>query len=168
LLDVGTGSGCVAVSCARLLPGSTVYAIDISPGAIDLATVNAARNAVHVHFAVADIFTDEVLVPVRKFDAIVSNPPYISSEVYATLQPEITDFEPRIAETDGSDGLSFYRRLARFGKMRLKENGLLAVEHAYDQQRDVMTIFTDEGWRSVISVKDYSGNPRCVIAREFS
>ena len=168
VLDVGTGSGCIAVSCAKLLPGTDVYGIDVSPDALEVAALNAERNAVPVRFSPADIFSDMPLVSSRKFDAIVSNPPYISADVYATLQPEITDFEPRAAETDGADGLSFYRRLAVVGKSMLADDGFLALEHAYDQQEDVAGILADAGWRSVTAVRDYSGNPRCIIAREFA
>ncbi len=168
VLDIGTGSGCIAVSCARLLPGSVVHAVDISADALTLAKVNAERNGVAVHFWEADIFADAPLVPAKKFDAIVSNPPYISADVYTTLQPEITEFEPRCAETDESDGLSFYRRIADIAKSMLEEDGFIAVEHAYDQQHDVMAILGGAGWRSVVPLKDSSGSPRCVIARDFS
>jgi release factor glutamine methyltransferase len=123
VLDIGTGSGCIAVSCARLLPGSVVHAVDISADALTLAKMNAERNGVAVHFWEADIFADAPLVPAKKFDAIVSNPPYISADVYTTLQPEITEFEPRCAETDESDGLSFYRRIADIAKSMLEEDG---------------------------------------------
>lgn len=165
VLDVGTGSGCIAVSCAKLLPGSDVYAMDISADALDVAALNAARNGVEVHFLNNDIFSSDPLPAGTQFDAIISNPPYIAAAVYDTLEPEITQFEPRTAETDGGDGLSFYRRLAEFGKTALAPDGFLAVEHAYDQQQEVASIFTSAGWPSVVPVKDYSGNPRCVIAR---
>jgi release factor glutamine methyltransferase len=191
LLDVGTGSGCIAVSCAKLIEGACVSAVDASPVALDAARANAERNGVSVEFAHADIFNDEIFCPdtgeaavhepraaaaspdMRRatpgaYDAIVSNPPYISRDVYETLQPEITDFEPRCAETDEGDGLSFYRRLAVVGKTLLVKDGFMAVEHAYDQQDDVMGIFSGAGWQTVIPLKDYSGNPRCVIARDFS
>jgi len=166
LLDVGTGSGCIAVSCAKLLPGSDVVAMDANADALAVARLNAERNGVQVSFIESDIFSPSPVSPVRRFDAIVSNPPYISLDVYATLQPEITQFEPRGAETDGGDGLSFYRRLAEFGKTALTGGGFLAVEHAYDQQQDVMAILAGAGWRSIVPVQDYGGNPRCVIARD--
>ncbi len=166
LLDVGTGSGCIAVSCAKLIPGSAVFAMDTSAEALVVARLNAERNGVQVSFIESDIFSPAPLAPPRRFDAIISNPPYISSDVYATLQPEITQFEPRSAETDGGDGLSFYRRLAVFGTSALAPGGFLAVEHAYDQQHDVMAIFSAAGWRSLVPVQDYAGNPRCVIARD--
>jgi release factor glutamine methyltransferase len=168
LLDVGTGSGCIAVSCAKLLPGSSVHGIDVSAAALEVARLNAERNCVDIQFSVADIFAEQSFPADAKFNAIVSNPPYISRDVYETLQPEITQFEPRTAETDGSDGLSFYRRLAEVGKTLLAPDGFLAVEHAFDQQDDVMTILTQAGWRSLTPIQDYSGNPRCVIAREFT
>lgn len=168
VLDVGTGSGCIAVSFAKLFPGSVVDAIDISADALDVARLNAERNTVAVNFASADIFSDERLPFSQPYDAILSNPPYISTEIYATLQPEIRDFEPLAAETDGADGLSFYRRLAGVAKTLLTTSGIIAVEHAFDQQEDVMAIFAASGWRTVLPVKDYSGSPRCVIARDFS
>lgn len=168
VLDVGTGSGCIAVSCAKLLPGTDVYGIDVSPAALEVAVLNAERNAVSIRFSPIDIFSDTPLPSPRKFDAIVSNPPYISADVYATLQPEITDFEPRISETDGADGLSFYRRLAVVGKSMLADDGFLALEHAYNQQEEVAGILADAGWRSVAAVRDYNGSPRCIIAREFA
>ncbi|HLP18025.1 MAG TPA: peptide chain release factor N(5)-glutamine methyltransferase [Bacteroidota bacterium] len=193
LLDIGTGSGCIAVSCAKLIADAHVTALDVSAEAIDAARANAERNGVSISFSLADVFSQNLLCPdaplqaVREpgtaatqdpahgsplkngmFDAIVSNPPYISRSVYDTLQPEITQFEPRFAETDEGDGLTFYRRLAVIGKKLLVNDGFIAVEHAFDQQEAVMAIFADEGWRSIIPINDYSGNPRCVIARDFS
>jgi release factor glutamine methyltransferase len=165
LLDIGTGSGCIAVSCAKMIPDASVLALDVSTDALDAARLNAEHNGAAVAFAQSDIFTDEILCKGRSFDAIVSNPPYISSAVYETLQPEIRLFEPRCAETDEGDGLSFYRRLAAIGKSLLVQDGFMALEHAFDQQEAVMSIFAQEGWLSVTPIRDYSGNPRCIIAR---
>jgi release factor glutamine methyltransferase len=166
VLDIGTGSGCIAVSVAKLFTGSSVDAIDISTDALAVARMNAERNGVDVNFAAADILSDAQLPFSRTYDVILSNPPYISSAVYATLEPEIRNFEPSVAETDGADGLSFYRRLAVRTRTMLNPHGVLAVEHAFDQQDDVMALFTAAGWRSVVPVSDTSGNPRCVIVSD--
>jgi release factor glutamine methyltransferase len=204
LMDIGTGSGCIAISCAKLIPEASVSAIDLSAEALDAARSNAERNGVAIGFLRADIFTDDVIcsslhvsdpaaasfLPAdpaqavhepqgrktandpagapKKFDVIVSNPPYISRALYETLQPEIVNFEPRCAETDEGDGLSFYTRLAALGKMLLVADGFMALEHAYDQQEAVTAIFSQAGWRSITPIKDYSGNPRCIIVRDFS
>lgn len=199
LLDVGTGSGCIAVSCAKLLPGSIIHAIDASADAIEAARANATRNGVTVNFLQVDVFSNDVLhIPVmrsaaepmpahgaessttvcepeitpgaasERFDVIISNPPYIARPVFETLAPEIVLFEPRSAETDEGDGLSFYRRLAALGPSLLAEDGFMAMEHAYDQQEAVSAIFAAAGWRSITPIKDYSGNPRCIIVRDFS
>ncbi|MGE5313798.1 MAG: peptide chain release factor N(5)-glutamine methyltransferase [Acidobacteriota bacterium] len=185
LLDIGTGSGCIAVSCAKLIPSSRIAAVDASASALDAARANADRNGAEIAFMHADIFSDEIyqlecggVSAVHEpqggreersgFDAIVSNPPYISCAVYETLQPEITKYEPRSAETDGADGLSFYRRIAVIGKALLARDGFIAVEHAWDQQEAVASIFRSEGWRTIGTVNDYSGHPRCVIARDFA
>jgi release factor glutamine methyltransferase len=166
ILDIGTGSGCLAVTCAAMIEDAVVTAIDISKDAIDVARSNAEKNGVgnKIVFSVRDIFTSAADFP-EKFHLVISNPPYISKSEFEALQPEIRKFEPSSATTDGSDGLSFYRCIADIAHSLLESNGAVIVEHAYNQATAVQEIFRDAGWNSLESVGDYSGIPRCLVAK---
>jgi len=167
LLDIGTGSGCIAISMAKIVSTATVTAIDVSSDAVAVAEANALKNGVgqQVKFSVRDILhAGENDFP-EKFHLIVSNPPYISASEFAGLPPEIREHEPPLATTDGGDGLSFYRHIAHAGRGWLDSEGALIVEFAYNQSVLVKQIFVDGGWHEVQVMKDYDGNPRCLIAK---
>jgi release factor glutamine methyltransferase len=167
ILDIGTGSGCLAVSCAAMIQDAAVTAFDISDDAIHVAGMNAEKNGVSdkIVFSVGDVFKINAADFPEKFHLIVSNPPYISKADFEELQPEIRVFEPSLATTDGDDGLSFYRCIAGIARTLLEPNGAVIAEHAFDQSAGVENIFREAGWGSTESVKDYSGNPRCFIAK---
>ncbi len=165
ILDIGTGSGCIAVSLAALIENASVVAFDKSPDAVDLARINAEKNGVEkrVAFSVADVFGAFENDLTSTFHLVVSNPPYISKEEMEELQPEIKEFEPPSAVTDDGDGLSFYRRIAQIGGAFLNEGGAIVVEHAYNQSESARKIFTEAGWGGVHTFSDYSGNDRGLI-----
>lgn len=162
VLDLGTGSGCVAVCLAHMAKGATVTAVDVSPDAVAVATRNAKRNGVaeRVQFKVGNLFAP--VEPGTTFDVIVSNPPYIPPSEIETLMPEVKDHEPRIALDGGTDGLSFYRRLTAECRGWLKPGGMLAVEIGHTQDGAVRELFESCGLQNVKLVKDRAGRPRVV------
>ena len=166
ILDAGTGSGCIAVSLAKMIQGSTVLAVDISPGALEVAESNASKNGVQtqIRFEERDILrTGQKDFPAA-FHLVLSNPPYISASEIAALPPEVREFEPGYAVGDGGDGYTFYRHFAGVARSWLDEGGALMMEVAYNQGDGVRHIFAKEGWRDVRVEKDYDGNPRCLMA----
>lgn len=164
ILDIGTGSGCVAVSLASKLPLSAVTATDISPDALAEAEANAVRNGVQerVRFVPSDVLT--MPLPDGPHHVIVSNPPYISAAEYALLAEEVRRYEPAAALTDSGDGLTFYKAIAQRCDTALRPKGFIAVEHAYDQSDAVRAIFTAAGFTRTDAVKDFEGHWRCVVA----
>jgi len=165
ILDMGTGSGCIAVSLAKLLPGSRITAVDISEKAVKTAQKNAVLNSVKIDFLVSDLFSGRKLRD-KKFDLIVSNPPYIPSSDIERLHSEVRH-EPRIALDAGDDGLYFYRRLAREASRYLKEAGSLVMEIGFDQEGAIKNILQKSGYFEIMElVRDYSGINRVVIAKK--
>ncbi len=164
VLDIGTGSGCIAISLAKLLPNTTVTAIDISSEAIDLASVNAEKNGLFdkIYFLKKNFLTDHS--GDEKFHCIVSNPPYISNGEYDLLPSEVKKFEPRMALADGEDGLTLFKKIATYASQWLVDGGFVAVEHAFDQSESVRQILQHAGLRNVTAIKDYGGHFRCVVA----
>lgn len=164
VLEIGTGSGCIAVSVAKSMQNAVVTAIDVAPDALEAAKANAERNGVQerITFLQKDFFKNDTFE--KKFHCVVSNPPYVSHYEFQLLPKEVKEFEPKNALTDGSDGLTFYKAIAQDGKSLLHDNGFVAVEHAYNQSEEVQKIFRHSGWKSILSLKDYGGNFRVVIA----
>jgi release factor glutamine methyltransferase len=169
VLDLGTGSGCIAVSIAHQCKAATVTAVDVSPDALEVARRNAAQHGVaeRVAFLGGDLFAP--LPTDAAFDLIVSNPPYITPGELAELAPEVRDHEPRVALDGGPDGLAFYRRIAADAGRFLKPGGQLLVEVGWTQEPAVRTIF--EGCSEFTvgpSVKDRTGRLRVVAATRRS
>ena len=157
ILDIGTGSGAIAVSLAKYIPESTVTAIDISDKALETAKHNALANGVSVEFIKADIFefaTDKI------FDCIVSNPPYIETDEISGLMTDVKEFEPITALNGGSDGLIFYRKIADFCKSNLRIGGELFFEHGYNQYDAVKNILAAEGFENIKEIYDLAGIKR--------
>ena len=165
VLDFGTGSGCLAIVIALKSPTTTVHTVDISEAALAVARANAQRHGMgeKIHFHLGDGFKG--VDPVIAFDLIVSNPPYIPSAEIATLEPEVRDFDPRLALDGGADGLEFYRLLAAQGRAHLKPAGKLMLEFGEGQHGEISALFTNAGWTVETVVKDYSGRERILIAR---
>ncbi|MBI3878835.1 MAG: peptide chain release factor N(5)-glutamine methyltransferase [Verrucomicrobia bacterium] len=165
VLDLGTGSGCLALQLAAQHPAARVVAVDVSPDALGVARENAAacKLAGRVEFLEGDLFAP--LPPDARFDLIVSNPPYIPSAEIATLQPEVRDFDPRAALDGGADGLDFYRRLATGAATWLRAGGKLMVEFGDGQAAALGKIFTEHKWVVEAVVPDYSRRQRILVAR---
>ncbi|MFC1805032.1 peptide chain release factor N(5)-glutamine methyltransferase, partial [Candidatus Omnitrophota bacterium] len=157
LLEIGTGSGCIAVSLAKLLPNAKITATDISERALQVARENARLNNVEarITFLKSDVFTHNA-VRRRRYDLIISNPPYVASDEIDQLQPEVQR-EPRIALDGGRDGLDFYRRIVAEAAHHLKTSGLLILELGFRQRDAVESLLRDSGDFKVFEcVKDYN------------
>lgn len=161
LLDVCTGSGCLAVSLMKLVPGIRGTACDISAEALSVARENARRQQVDVEFRQGDLFS-----PIEgRFDVIVSNPPYIPTGEIEGLMEEVRRFEPMLALDGSEDGLYFYRRLAAEAPDFLRDGGWLLVEIGCDQGRAVAELFEEAGFCEVNCKKDLAGLNRVVTGR---
>ena len=164
IVDIGVGSGAIAVSLAHALPKSRVCGTEISTEAIAVARKNAERIGVSERVQILD---GDLFQPLRdmSFDLIVSNPPYIPSGDIDSLEPEVARCEPRGALDGGTDGLDYYRRICSESPEYLVAGGHLAVEVGQGQADDVKGLMRDGGFHEVRSVKDYSGIERVVIGR---
>ncbi len=158
ILDIGTGSGALAVSIGKYLNDASVSACDISDKALMVAKKNAISNDVNVNFFHIDILNDNIS---GTYDAIVSNPPYIRSDVVLTLGNNVKDYEPKGALDGGSDGLIFYRIITEKAYSALNNNGILAYEIGFDQAKEVSEIMTPY-FTDIKVLKDLSGNDRVV------
>jgi release factor glutamine methyltransferase len=163
-LDLGTGSGAIAVSLAYYCKGLSVKAVDISAEALRLARENALRHGVadRVEFIQGDLFSPFEGTGIR-FDLIVSNPPYISGEGMDRLQREVRH-EPPHALHGGADGLDFYKRIAADSSRHIIRGGLLAVEIGHDQAEAVQSILDQTGaYTGIEVVRDLAGRDRVVL-----
>lgn len=166
ILDIGTGSGNIPITLALELENSDITSIDISKEAI----VNAKKNSeilnshTKVEFYEIDIFSEKLFELNKKFDVIVSNPPYVSLVDYANVQKEILHFEPKDAVTDNSDGFRFYKRIADISKSLLNPNGKVFCEIAKDQSNPLKNIFLEMNYSSIKFIKDYQDIDRILIA----
>jgi len=162
-VDIGTGSGAIVLSLLHYLPLACAVAVDISQDALAVATENAETLLVkdRVDFYQGDIYEP---LAAEKFDAIVSNPPYIPNADIAELEPEVKEFEPYGALAGGLDGLDFYRRLIADGSNRLKDGGFMAFEVGINQAQVVAAIAESvPTFGQTQIIKDYAGIERVVI-----
>lgn len=164
--DVGTGSGCIAVSLAKMLPDAEVFATDISEKALAVACENADRNGVGITFARHDMADVEHLpFGETRFDVIVSNPPYIPASDRAAMHKNVVDFEPETALfVPDDDKLWCYAALARLGQRTLNPNGQLFMETYHDFHNELIALFQQNGFTSVSSIKDLNEKDRFVTA----
>ncbi len=160
VLEMGTGSGCIAVTLKLQNPGLTVTATDRSPEALAVAQANAKDLAADITFAQGSWY--EAVPEEQTFDVICSNPPYIHRNDHH-LKGLV--YEPQEALTDFEDGLSCLREIVRGAPKHLKLGGWLLVEHGYDQGQAVRQLFTDAGFAAVRTVKDYGDNDRLTMGR---
>ena len=160
VLDMCTGSGCIAVTVAKLGTPSFVAASDYSAEALTIAKENAALREAEVTFFQGDLFENVE----GMYDIIVSNPPYIKSEVVEELMSDVRDFEPRMALDGKEDGLFFYRRICAEAKKYLNPGGRLMFEIGYDQGETVRSLLRAEGYTEIEVKKDYAGLDRMVFA----
>ena len=159
LVDVGTGSGCIAIALAKELPDATIYATDISPAALNVARRNAARLgfADRIRFLESNLF--EAFTPVR-FDLIVSNPPYIGRRDAESLPREVRDHEPPAALFAGKEGYELYGELVTQSHEFLKPGGLLVLELGYNSLPAVQPLLDPSHWSNVGVTNDLAGIPR--------
>lgn len=160
ILDIGTGSGCLAVTLALELPGSEVMGVDISDAALAVARENGDRLAASVDWLLGDLFAP---VAGRRFDVIVSNPPYVNPA--SELQPEVRSFEPASALFAAEHGLAMYRRLAREAGSCLEPGGSLIVEAGDGMASQIHEVFSAEGWLAIDTRRDLDGHERALTFR---
>lgn len=168
ILDLGTGSGAIAVSLAKEIDGAAIWATDISLEALKVAEGNATRHGVRekIRFLQGDLFR-AVEEPAASFDIIVSNPPYVRRDEIKDLPPEVRDWEPALALDGGSDGLDFYGRIIEEGHVHLRDGGLILLEIGADMRNDVFELLQKSGWYSQVAIhRDYAGKDRVVVARK--
>lgn len=164
ILDLCTGSGAIGISLAKYIENSRVVATDISNKALQIAKLNAEKNLVHrkLQFILSDMFEN---IPYEKFDSIVSNPPYIETDVINMLAKSVQN-EPHLALDGGIDGLKFYKIIADNAEKFLKENGRLYLEIGYDQKEKVIKLLENtNNFTEIICKQDLAGNNRMIIAK---
>ncbi|MBT4035574.1 MAG: peptide chain release factor N(5)-glutamine methyltransferase [Candidatus Marinimicrobia bacterium] len=165
ILDIGTGSGCIAIALAQSLEEVNVLGIDVSSEALALAKENAVLNKTHVAFQEIDILTSLPKIDER-FDVVVSNPPYIALSEKDQLQAEVAQFDPELALFEGGDGLSFYHRFAEILPDLLIPGGHFLFEFGgAPQENSVLNIFMEKGFHDLEIIQDYSGAPRIVTGK---
>jgi release factor glutamine methyltransferase len=167
MVDVGAGSGCIAVTLARELADARVIASDVSEAALRVARRNAARHGLgdRIDFIASDLldaFAEEEFA-----DFILSNPPYVSEKEMPSLQREVRDWEPRTALTDSNDGLSLYRRLFKDAPSRLRSGGHLICEMGYTQSEMISNMIDRRVWGAPKLLDDLQGIPRTIVLRKL-
>ena len=163
IIDVGTGSGCIAVAVAKRLPRARVFAVDLSKDALAVAHANAVRHQVQerITFLEGDLFSPIRSVLHGKVDVIVSNPPYVKGSDWKSLEPEVAVYEPRLALDGGSDGLSVYRRLLHEAWVWLVPGGYLMLEVGHGQSEEVRVLAQSSNrYRHIETRKDAAGIER--------
>lgn len=162
ILDMCTGSGCIAIALKKELPFAEVFASDISSKAIEVAQKNAELNNVSINFILSDLFSN---IKYNDFDVIVSNPPYIETLEINKLSSEVKK-EPLIALDGGTDGLDFYKKISENAYDYIKKNGKVYFEIGYNQADKLSEILKYWGFRNIKIYKDYGGNDRVVVAEK--
>ena len=164
VLDIGTGSGTIAVAIAQERPGCEVHATDISEGALNIARSNAGSAGVRVHLHGVDMA--QGLDPLYgSIDVLVSNPPYITSAEIEGLAPEVRDWDPRGALDGGPDGLEFYRRIFKETPPLLTDGTDVVLEIGHDQDRSVLDLGQSYGFSSISTSTDLTGTPRVALLK---
>lgn len=170
IVDVGTGSGCIAVSLAVLLPSARVCAVDLSQAALEVARRNAARHHVlpRLEFLQGDLLVlAQKELDEESLDGIVSNPPYVSERDFSGLQREVRGWEPRLALVGGGRGLTVYERLIPQALRALRPKSCLLMEIGFNMKEEVLSLL-GEGWDQIQVKSDFNQIPRVVMARKKS
>jgi release factor glutamine methyltransferase len=161
ILDMGTGTGAICLALLSECPEASGIGSDISTDALETARSNAERNGLKDRFSTIRSNWFENIH--GTFHAIVSNPPYIASNVIHDLAPEVTKFDPAAALDGGPDGLDAYKAIAKDAARFVRSNGIVGLEIGYDQRNDVTAIFEALGFKCLKSVKDYGQNDRVLV-----
>lgn len=168
ILDIGTGTGCIAISLAKNLPSAKVYAMDVSQKALDIAKNNAKQNGVNIEFFEIDILdwrkrSEDLGMENLKFDIVVSNPPYVRELEKEQMHTNVLDYEPALALfVSNDDPLIFYREIAQFALAYLKNNGHLFFEINQYLGSEMLDLLNSNGFKNAILIKDIFGNDRMI------
>ncbi|MFO7657727.1 MAG: peptide chain release factor N(5)-glutamine methyltransferase [Bacteroidales bacterium] len=165
ILDIGTGSGSIAVALAKNLHGAVVHGIDNSAQALSLASENAKINHVDIHYSLHDILDKQPFVHTARYNVIVSNPPYVTMSEKKLMKKNVTDYEPSAAlYVSDNDPLVFYRKIAEFGLEHLDDHGSLYMEINENFGAALVQLYREKGYKDVILRKDINGKDRMVKA----
>ena len=165
ILDIGTGSGCIAIALAKSFPASRITAIDISQEALELAEQNAIANKVNINFLINDILKSQM--EYSTFDIIISNPPYVRNSEKQFMHRNILEFEPLSAlYVSDEDALVYYRAIATFGKKCLKSNGTIYLELNEFMGKEIAGLFSNTGYSTVELHKDLNQKIRYLTAKK--
>ncbi len=164
ILDIGTGSGCLALALGKELPKANVTGIDKSAKAIEIAQLNAETLKINnVNFLQIDLINNKIE---GKYDIVISNPPYIPQNEIETLMPDVKNFEPHSALTDSADGLTFYRKILAISKEIINLSGWLFLEVGLGEHpKKAMQLFSKEKFKNIALIKDYNGDDRVLTAQ---
>ena len=162
LIDLGTGSGCLAISIALERPNFKIFASDISPNALKIAEINSRYHKTPITFIKSDWFSEIN----NTFDIIIANPPYISENEYKSLPISIRRFEPKIALTAGINGLDCFKKILMEFHKYLKPNGIIFLEIGYGQKRIIEELFIKYGYENINFFNDLSGKARVVCVKK--
>ena len=160
VLDMCTGSGCIAIAVDKMCDKASVVGADISKDALEVAVKNNALNHANVEFTKSDMFSNIE----GKYDIIVSNPPYIPTKDVVELEQEVKEHDPLLALDGSDDGLKFYRIISKNAVEYLREKGMLFLEIGYDQGKTVPDLLKNNGFTNIKVFKDLSGLDRMVVA----
>lgn len=165
VIDVGTGSGCIALALATELPFAEIHACDISAEALEIACLNAARHRLghRILFRQSDLLS---LYAGVQFDFVVCNPPYVGESEADKVQKQVREFEPRIAVFSGEEGINIYQKLIPLAHTALHPGGWLVMEIGFSAEEKVKGLLTETAWTEVHTTPDLQGIPRVVAARK--
>jgi release factor glutamine methyltransferase len=167
ILDIGTGSGCIAIVLKKRFPGSRVIAMDISKNALRVAAINAVKNEADVELIHGDILKDNDLHRHASFDLIISNPPYVRISEKLQMMPNVLDYEPHKALfVPDEDPLKFYRAICKFALQYLSPDGMLVFEVNENFGKETADLLLSQGFAAPEVKKDFRGKDRFVIARK--
>lgn len=167
IIDIGTGSGCIAISLKRQLPHSKVWAMDVSPEAIEVAKQNASDNKTDIHFVLDNIRDSKWKFENQEFDIIVSNPPYIKEDEKPSMHGNVLAHEPSLALfVPNNDALRFYQAILEFAKNNLAENGRIYFEINEALSKEMKTLCQSFGYQNIELLKDMQGKDRMMIVNQ--
>jgi release factor glutamine methyltransferase len=166
VLDIGTGSGCIAVALAKHVAGARITGVDVSQDALRLAQINGRFHGVEISWLLADLNSDTFSTQIDgPFDLIISNPPYIAAKDVDLLEPEVREHEPRIALTPGDDPVEVYRTIGQIGRETLRPGGFLMLEINQDLGPKIRFVLQKSGFIDVEIRQDLAGRDRYILAR---